>query len=248
MEHPFLEIIGQYGIYAVFALCTVEGDITLLLSGVLAHSQFFGDYGFFRVVIAGTIGGMVGDSFGYLIGRVFHKNARHYRFYQVAQPRIEKLIAKFGGSAIIISKYIYGIRLAICVFYGVARMPFLRFLGLSFLSCFIWVMLLAGTGYFFSGAITSIMGDIRQVGIALFIILMIGVVAFYAFERYWISERVEDANPETLHRIEERLLAVEGVAQEKLHDLTERLHFTREPSREENEIKIKPGKAESAKK
>ena len=39
---PLQEIIEQYGIYAVFALCTIEGDITLLLSGVLAHSGFFG--------------------------------------------------------------------------------------------------------------------------------------------------------------------------------------------------------------
>ncbi|MEO7539412.1 MAG: DedA family protein [Pyrinomonadaceae bacterium] len=233
MEHPLYDIIGQYGIYAVFALCTVEGDITLLISGVLAHSGFFGKYSFFWVLIAGTLGGMAGDSFGYLIGRIFHENAKDYRFYQVAQPRVEKLIDKFGGSAIVISKYIYGIRLAMCVFYGVGKMPFLRFLTLSALSCFIWVMLLAGTGYFFSGAITSILGDYQKIGIALFFIVLVGVIVFYVIERYWLSERVEDANPETIQKIEEKLLAVEGVAHEKLHDLSERLHLTREPHKEE---------------
>jgi len=233
MEHPLYDIIGQYGIYAVFALCTVEGDITLLISGVLAHSGFFGRYSFFWVLIAGTLGGMAGDSFGYLIGRIFHENAKDYRFYQVAQPRVEKLIEKFGGSAIVISKYIYGIRLAMCVFYGVGKMPFLRFLSLSALSCFIWVLLLAGTGYFFSGAITSMIGDFKQIGIALFFIVLIGVIVFYAIERYWLSERVEDADPETILMIEEKLLAVEEVAQEKLHDLGERLHLTREPHRDD---------------
>lgn len=207
--------------------------MTLLLSGVLAHSAFFGPYSFLKVVIFGTLGGVVGDCFGYGIGRIFHEKAKDYRFYQVAQPRIEKLIAKFGNSAIIISKYIYGIRLAMCVFYGVGRMPFLRFVSLSFLSCSIWVLLLSGIGYFFSGAITSILGDYKRVGALLFAIVMIGIVIFYVIERYWLSERVEAANPETIQKIEEKLHAAEEIGKTTLHDLGERLHLTREPTREE---------------
>lgn len=241
MEHPLYQVIEQYGIYAVFALCTVEGDITLLIAGVLAHSGFFGRYSFLKVIFFGTLGGMVGDCIGYLIGRVFHENAKDYRFYQVAQPRIERLVDKFGGSAIVISKYIYGIRAAMCVFYGVGKMPFLRFLSLSALSCSLWVMLLSGLGYFFSGAITSVIGDFRQIGIALFFIVLFGIIVFYVIERYWLSERVEAADPETIHKIEETFHAVEEVATEKLHDLGERLHLTREPNREEETV-VRPRK------
>lgn len=230
MDHPFNEIIEQYGIYAVFFLCTVEGDITLLISGVMAHGGFFGNYGFLQVLIFGTLGGMVGDSVGYGVGRLFHENAKHYRFYQVAQPRVEKLIEKFGNSAIIISKYIYGLRVAMCVFYGVGKMPFLRFIGLSALSCSIWVLMLSGIGYFFSGAVTSIIGDYKRIGIALFFIVMVMVIVFYAIERYWLSEKVEDADPETIQKIEEKLLKVEEIGIEKFHDLSERLHLTRDTS------------------
>ena len=233
MDHQLYDLIAQYGIYAVFALCTVEGDITLLISGTMAHGGFFGEWGFFKVLIAGTLGGMAGDAVGYAVGRIFHENAKDYRFYQVAQPRVEKLIEKFGGSAIIISKYIYGIRVAMCVFYGVGKMPFFRFIGLSALSCLLWVVLLAGIGYFFSGAVTSMIGDFKQVGFALFFIVMFGIIVFYVIERYWLSERVEDADPETIQMIEEKLLAVEEVGLTTLHDLGERLHLTREPTREE---------------
>lgn len=235
MDHQLYDIIAQYGIYAVFALCTVEGDITLLISGTMAHGGFFGEWGFMKVLLAGTLGGMVGDSVGYAVGRIFHENAKDYRFYQVAQPRVEKLIEKFGGFAIIISKYIYGIRVAMCVFYGVGKMPFLRFLGLSAISCSLWVLLLSGVGYFFSGAVTSMIGDFKQVGFALFFIVMVGVIVFYVLERYWLSERVEAAKPETIQKIEEKLLAVEEVAQEKFHDLSERFHLTREPTKHEEE-------------
>lgn len=241
MEQQFYELVAEFGIIAVFALCTVEGDITLLLSGILAHSSFFGPYSFLKVILFGTLGGVVGDCCGYGIGRIFHENAKDYRFYQVAQPRLEKLIEKFGNSAILISKYIYGIRVAMCVFYGVGRMPFLRFLSLSFVSCLLWVTLLSGTGYFFSGFVTSIIGDFKQIGIALFIIVMIGVIIFYVMERYWLSERVEAANPETIQMIEEKLLAAEEIGKTTLHDIGERLHLTREPNREEKEDSEKTG-------
>jgi membrane-associated protein len=235
MEQQFYELVAEWGIFAVFALCTVEGDITLLLSGVMAHGGLFGNWGFLKVIFFGTLGGMVGDSFGYLVGRMFHENAKDYRFYQVAQPRVEKLIEKFGTSAIVISKYIYGIRVAMCGFYGVGKMPFGRFIGLSALSCGLWVTLLSGVGYFFSGAITSMIGDFKQVGLTLFAIVMIGIIIFYVIERYWLSERVEDANPETIQKIEEKLLAAEEIGKTTLHDLGERLHLTREPTGDEKE-------------
>lgn len=209
-----VQTIEQYGIYAVFALCTVEGDITLLASGVMAHSNSFGAYSFFKVVLAGITGGVVGDSFGYWVGRLFAKSIKDYRFYQRAQPRIERLVGKFGGAAIIISKYIYGIRVAICISSGVGKMPFARFLFNDIISCSIWTLLLAGTGYFFSGAVTSIIGDFQQIGIALFVIVVCGVFGFYLLETLWLSKKVEDADPETIFKIEE-----------KIHDIEDRLHI-----------------------
>lgn len=243
MDHPFYELIEQYGVYAVFFLCTVEGDITLLISGVLAHSGFFGQYSYFKVLFFGTLGGVVGDCFGYMIGRIFHENAKDYRFYQVARPRVERLIEKFGGFAIIISKYIYGIRVAVVVFYGVSRMPFWRFVGLSAISCSLWVFILSSVGYFFSGAITSVIGDYQRIGVALFFLVMIGVVVFYVIERYWLSERVESADPETILKIEEKLQKVEDIGQRTLHDLGERLHLTRDLTRdaEDSDVKLSDG-------
>ncbi len=236
MEH-ISELIETYGIYAVFVLCTVEGDITLLLSGAMAHGGFFGQWSFWKVFLAGTFGGMLGDSIAYMFGRVFRESVKDYRFYKIAQPRIERLIEKFGGFAIIISKYIYGIRAAMCLSYGIGEMPYTRFLLLDAISCAIWSLLLAGVGYFFSGAITGIIGDFKHIGVALFFIVLVGVVAFYVVERYWLSEKVEDTKPETIHKIEEKLHVIEEVAQEKLHDIGERLHLTSSPNKGEKETR-----------
>lgn len=245
MDNTLYQLIEQYGIYAVFALCTVEGDITLLISGVLAHSGFFGKYSFLKVIAAGVLGGIVGDSFGYMVGRVFQKTVQNYRFYKIAQPRIERLIDKFGTFAIIISKYIYGIRGAMCLFYGIGKMPYWRFLMLDLISCTVWVLILSGTGYFFSGAITTIIGDFKQIGIALFFIVLVGIIIFYLMEHYWLSPKVEEADPETIHRIEEKIHDLEEVAQGKLHDIGERLHLTSSPDKKEEDTDKK--KKEKAK-
>jgi membrane protein DedA with SNARE-associated domain len=221
-SHPFYDLIGQYGLYAVFVLAMIEGDITLLLAGVLAHSGFFGPYSFPWVLLAGTLGGAAGDTIAYGGGRGFGKSVRDFRFYRMASPRIERLTNKFGGLSIFLSKYIYGLRTASCVFYGVGRMPFLRFLPLSLASCFAWVFILSGAGYFFSGAITRLIGDFHQIGIFLLIIVVLGIAGFYLAERFWLSKKVEEADPERIQEFEQ-------AAQEKLHEIKEeiqeRIHF-----------------------
>ena len=74
-----IQIIELWGIYAVFVLCMIEGDITLLASGVMAHSNSFGQYSFLQVFIAGTLGALVGDIFGFFIGRIFRETVKNYR-------------------------------------------------------------------------------------------------------------------------------------------------------------------------
>ena len=217
MHLDFLyDLIGQYGLYAVLILVMIEGDITLLIAGVLAHSSFFGEYSFARVLIWGTIGGCASDNLAYFAGRAFCEGVRDLRFYRAAKPRLERLTNKFGPLSIFLSKYIYGLRWAACVFYGVGRMPYLRFLLLSFASCFLWVFVLSGAGYFFSGAVMGLIGDFQRLGKVLLVIVVVGIAAFYFAERFWISPKVEEANPE-------RLQELEHAATEKLQDLREEI-------------------------
>jgi membrane-associated protein len=240
--HPdlFYQLIGQYGLYAVLILVMIEGDITLLLAGVLAHSYFFGEYSFARVLFWGTLGGLASDNIAYATGRGFRKGVSDLRFYRSASPRMERLTTKFGALSIFLSKYIYGLRWATCIFYGVGRMPYLRFLVLSLASCFVWVFLLSGAGYFFSGAVIGIIGDFQRLGKVLLVIVVLGIIGFYLAERFWLSKKVEEVNPE-------RLQELEHVAQEKLHDLKqefqEHIPFT-QTRRDEQRKRVKTKREE----
>jgi membrane-associated protein len=233
MHLDFLyEILFRYGIYAVFVLVMIEGDITLLLAGVFANRNVFGDYSFAWVLLAGTLGGSVSDNIAYFIGREFRKGVRDIRFYRAAQPRMERLTRNFGALSIFLSKYIYGLRWASCIFYGVSRMPYLRFVLLSLASCFAWVLVLSGAGYFFSGAVIGIIGDFERLGKVLLVIVVLGIVGFYLIERFYLSPKVEEADPEKFQELEH-------AAQEKLQDLKQEIqdHIPFKQARHEEQKK-----------
>jgi membrane protein DedA with SNARE-associated domain len=225
------QLIELYGLYAVFALTMMEGDLTLLLAGVLAHNDFFGSYSFARVLVWGTLGGVASDNLAYGAGRVFSGTVRNFRFYRSASQRIERMTNRFGPLSIFISKYVYGLRWASCTFYGVARMPYLRFVPLSLVSCFSWVFILSGVGYFFSSAVMGLIGDFRHVGKILLGILVGGVVLFYLIKRRWVTKKVEEVKPEQLHKIEHA--AIEGLKEFKV-DLQEKIHLKKPRHREDS--------------
>lgn len=215
-------LIELYGLYGVLALTMVEGDLTLLLAGVLAHNDVFGNYSFARVLLWGTLGGFASDNLAYAAGRAFSGTVRKFRFYRSASPRIERLSNRFGTFSIFISKYVYGLRWASCTFYGVARMPYVRFVPLSLGSCFLWVFLLSGVGYFFSSAVMGLIGDFRHVGKILLGILVGGIVLFYLIKRHWLTKKVEEVQPERLQELEHA--AIEGLKEFK-DEIQEKIHL-----------------------
>jgi membrane protein DedA with SNARE-associated domain len=217
-------LIEQYGLYAVFFLVLIEGDITLLLAGVLAHSAFFADSAlgsFARVLLWGTLGGVASDNCAYFAGRAFGQTVRNFRFYRSAKGRLQRLTDRFGTLSIFLSKYIYGLRWASCTFYGVAHMPYVRFLLLSAASCFVWVLILSGAGFFFSSFVLGVLVDFRRVGKVLLAIVTIGVLVFYLIKRPVLSKKVEEVEPEKIQHLEH--VAIEGLKELK-EEIKEKIH------------------------
>jgi len=131
MHLDFLnDLLFQYGLYAVFILVMLEGDITLLLAGVLAHSAFFGPYSFAQVLIWGTLGGCLSDNLAYFAGRGFCEGVRQFRFYRAAQSEegfglglaiVDAGIKVLGGDLEIASSVGYGTTVTITLPVGATR-------------------------------------------------------------------------------------------------------------------------------
>ena len=217
-------LIEQYGLYAVFFLVMIEGDVTLLLAGVLAHSAYFADSAlgsFARVLWWGTLGGVASDNCAYFAGRAFGQTVRNFRFYRSSKERLQRLTNRFGTLSIFLSKYIYGLRWASCTFYGAAHMPYVRFLLLSAASCFVWVLILSGAGFFFSSFVLGVLVDFRRVGKVLLAIVTVVVLLVYLRKRQTLSKKVEEVEPEKLQHLEQ--VAIEGLKELK-EEIREKIH------------------------
>lgn len=210
------DLMYTFGLPAIFVLTMLEGDITLLLAGVLAHGQAFGDWSFAQVLLVGTLGGVASDQLAYALGRGGRRGVKQFRFYNAARSRIESLTGKFGILSMFVSKYTYGLRWAACTFYGVMKMPYLRFLALSFASCFVWVLSLTAAGFFFHSAIYNLIGDFKKFPVILLCLVAAGIVGFYLVERFWLSKKVEEADPEKIQKFEQ-------AAEVKLHEIREEI-------------------------
>lgn len=164
------ELLQRYGLWAVFFGTMIEGDLTLLFAGVLARA---GVFSFGEALLVGTAGGFVGDTISYLIGARFRGKARSLRFYTRAQPRVEKLMRKFGVLSVFIVKYVYGLRTASAIFWGLAHFGFGKFALLTLLSCVVWVGILAGLGFSFATGIEKLIGDLYRVQIILLVVVIV---------------------------------------------------------------------------
>ena len=171
----FQELLREYGLWAVFFLTMIEGDLTLLLAGFMARTGLFT---FGDALIVGTSGGVAGDLIGYLLGRIFRSRARTLRFYMRAKPRIERLLKRFGGFSLFIVKYTYGLRTATAVFCGLAHFGIMRFAPLTLLSCVVWVLILAGGGYVFHGSVEKVIGEVKSIEK---ILLVVGILIALVF-------------------------------------------------------------------
>jgi membrane protein DedA with SNARE-associated domain len=184
------ELLQRYGLWAVFFGTMVEGDLTLLLAGVLARA---GAFSFGEALLVGTVGGVVGDSISYWIGARFRERASNSRFFKRARPRIEKLMQKFGVLSVFIVKYIYGLRTTSAIFWGLAHFGYIRFAWLTVASCAVWVAVLAGLGYTFASGISTLIGDLKRIQVILLVaaIIIITVYIITRFEKRVIEEDKE---------------------------------------------------------
>ena len=176
--------------WAVFFGTMIEGDLTLLFAGVLARAGLFT---FEEAFAVGLAGGFIGDSLSYLLGARFRGRVGSLGFFVRAQPRIDKLMKRFGVLSVFIVKYVYGLRTATPVCWGLAQFGYIKFAALTLASCAAWVGVLVGLGFTFATGVEKLIGDLYRVQIILLVavIVVATVYVITRFERRVIEEEKE---------------------------------------------------------
>lgn len=189
MEAWIRDLLVIYSYWAIVVLVAVEGDVTLLVAGMLAHDHLLG-FGFLTAFIAAMAGAVGGDIFAFLLGRHVRHNISESKVYKKFHPRFEWMEQKFGFLSIILVKWLYGMRFASSLFWGVSRMGAWRFSVLTLFSCGVWVLSLISLGWLFGTAISAFLSRFQSVAAAL-IFTVVALIALRMVHHWWISPHLQ---------------------------------------------------------
>lgn len=166
-------LIAKFGYFAVFLGTFLEGEAILVMAGLLAERGYLS---LTNVMIVGFSGAFVGHLFWFWLGRV-HGVRLLDRFPGMKDHfgKGIRLFERYGAAAIIITQWLYGLRITCAVIIGISRISIIKFLIYQTISCAIWTVAIAMAGFYFGKAVESFFG--RAAHYEKWAILFIAVVA-----------------------------------------------------------------------
>jgi len=150
----------RHALVAVFAGAMFEGDLSMVMAGVVAH---LGYVSLPLAIQAACLGAFAGDLGWYALGRAGASTARESVLYRHAAPLIERLATRLGEAEIVLARFVYGTRIASMIFWGVRGLPLVRFAAFDFLGCALAAALLAFLGYGLSESALAVFGRVQRV-------------------------------------------------------------------------------------
>jgi membrane protein DedA with SNARE-associated domain len=154
-------LLEKFGYLAVFVGTFLEGEAILVLAGFFAERKYLS---LPIVILVGFLGSYVGHLFWFWLGRTrgikilkrFPKLERHF-------AKGIRLFERWGAPTIIISQYLYGLRITCAIVVGISRMSLLKFLVLQAISCLSWAVVISLLGYYFGAAVETVLGRAENV-------------------------------------------------------------------------------------
>lgn len=175
-------LLAKFGYLAVFVGTFLEGETILALAGFFAERKLLSLQ---LVIVVGFAGANIGHAFWFWVGRR-HATRIIERFphFDRRFARVTRLFDRYGIAAIFITQYIYGLRLASAVVFGMTNIPARTFFAWQAVSCLIWASLIAGLGYTFGRAVERVIGqaaDVEKWGLAILIGIAICLGLYHRF-------------------------------------------------------------------
>lgn len=183
-------LLEKFGYLAVFFGTFLEGETLLLLAG------FFSERGYLLlpvVIAVAFAGSMAGHLFWFWLGRT-----RGVRILE-RFPRVNKhlgkgirLFERYGAPTILVSQYLYGVRISCALIVGMSRIPLYKFLTFIALSCLSWSIVIALLGYYFGAAVGTLLGraaHAEKYGLIALLVIA-GIV--------WLYHRMKDRKEEAI--------------------------------------------------
>lgn len=160
MEELFIGWLKEYGYIILFLWSILEGEIGLIMAGIMSHT---GDMQYFMAVFVAGLGGFAGDQIYFYIGRFnkgFIQRKLHTQRRKFAIAHL--LLKKYGWPIIFMQRYMYGLRTVIPMSIGITKYSSKQFALINLLSAWVWAAITITPAYFFGAEILSVLAIAKQ--------------------------------------------------------------------------------------
>lgn len=181
------DTIARYAYLAVLAGTFAEGETVLVFGGLLAQER---RVSFPGILAAAFLGAYSGHMFWFWAGR------SHGARLLVRFPSLEKLtgrataiLERHGALSIFITQYLYGLRTAAAIAFGLSAMGFARFAWIQLANCGLWAVLIGSIGYVFGHAAERVLGRTANVEKYALVAVVALAAALSAWRHFRASRR-----------------------------------------------------------
>ena len=173
------------GIFVESAGVPFPGEALLLAAAAWAAARH---HSIVLVVLLAFVGATAGADVGYLLGyrggRPFvERFGAWFRVRPDHIARAELFFARHGDKAVLVARFILGLRTWGSMLAGMARMPFWRFQAFSALGGLIWATAIGTAGYVLGSNLGLVDAVVRDVGVGGLIILFLIALALLLADR-----------------------------------------------------------------
>lgn len=185
--------IQAYGYWAVFLGAILEGETILILAGYSIHRGYLD---FLPTLLLAVAGGSLGDFTYFSLGRRYGPAAtRRLPFLRPLRARAILLLRRWGRLTAFLTRFAYGLRIALPLTMGAARMPVAVFLPFNLLGALAFALFYLTLGYLFGEAMEELLGRVRPYERWILLgVVLTGVLIWMAREwRLYRGSRVDAA-------------------------------------------------------
>jgi membrane-associated protein len=182
------EAVNPWGYALLFALTALEasafvglfvpGETALLLGGFFAYQ---GKLNLFLVIVVTVIGGVLGDSAGYEIGRHLGERMRRTWFGRKIGEhrwdRARRYVREKGAKAVLLGRFVGILRALVPAVAGDSRMPYPKFLLWNVIGAIVWGPSVVIAGFLAGRSWRVIETYLSRGGLVLFVLIVVVFVA-----------------------------------------------------------------------
>ena len=162
----------------------VPGDTIVIIAALAIE-----DWHWWLALIAATVlGALAGETVGYAIGRwlgpaIDRGLERRWPSASRRWRRTERYLAKRGGIAIFLSRFLPVAHSVVPLIVGASHMPYQRFVAWTLPACLLWASAYSTAGWLAGGTYRELADDLHGAGYVLVAVVAAFVIAVWGVKR-----------------------------------------------------------------